>query len=170
MGASIERSGSRRRLRQRVSLFRAPVPALQGLDRYGLVFYTGSFSKVLFPSLRLGYLVVPTDLVDRVAAMKSIANRCAPSLDQAVLTDFLVEEHFGRHVRRMRAVTAELSPSCSRVPHNASVAGWSFHLLRPGCRRRRGWLGTLTASQWPRRLHGEAWKSRQSAAEPSVSR
>lgn len=85
----------------------APVPALQGLDRYGLVFYTGSFSKVLFPSLRLGYLVVPTDLVDRVAAMKSIANRCAPSLDQAVLTDFLVEGHFGRHVRRMRAVYAE---------------------------------------------------------------
>ena len=63
----------------------APVPALQGLDRHGLVLYAGSFSKVLFPSIRLGYLVVPQDLVDRVSALKSVASRFAPLLDQAVL-------------------------------------------------------------------------------------
>ena len=84
-----------------------PVPALQGLDRHGVVLFTGSFSKVLFPSLRLGYLVVPPDLVDRVSAALSITSRHAPLLDQAVLCDFITEGHFGRHLRRMRQVYAE---------------------------------------------------------------
>jgi GntR family transcriptional regulator/MocR family aminotransferase len=84
-----------------------PVPALQGLDRNGLVLFMGTFSKVLFPSLRLGYLVIPPDLVDRIAAAKSISSRHAPVLEQAVLCDFITEGHFGRHVRRMRQVYAE---------------------------------------------------------------
>jgi len=84
-----------------------PVPALQGLDRRGLVLFTGSFSKVLFPSLRLGYLVVPPDLVDCASATLSVTNRHAPLLEQAVLYDFIAEGHFGRHLRRMREVYAE---------------------------------------------------------------
>jgi GntR family transcriptional regulator/MocR family aminotransferase len=84
-----------------------PVPSLQGLDRRGLVMFTGSFNKVLFPSLRLGYLVVPLDLVDCVAATLSVTSRHAPLLEQAVLCDFIVEGHFGRHLRRMREVYAE---------------------------------------------------------------
>jgi GntR family transcriptional regulator/MocR family aminotransferase len=84
-----------------------PVPALQGLDRHGLVLFMGSFSKVLFPSLRLGYLVVPPDLVDSVSAVLSVTRRHAPLLEQAVLCDFIVEGHFGRHLRRMREVYAE---------------------------------------------------------------
>ena len=84
-----------------------PVPAMQGLDRHGVVLFAGSFSKVLFPSIRLGYLVLPSDLVERTAAMKSVANRFAPVLDQAVLCDFMTEGHFGRHVRRMRQAYAE---------------------------------------------------------------
>ncbi len=84
-----------------------PVPALQGLDRAGSVLFAGSFSKVLFPSLRLGYLVIPPDLVDRFAAAKSITTRHTPALDQAVLCDFITEGHFGRHLRRMRGVYAE---------------------------------------------------------------
>ncbi|HSY82123.1 MAG TPA: PLP-dependent aminotransferase family protein, partial [Gemmatimonadaceae bacterium] len=84
-----------------------PVPALQGLDRRGIVLFAGSFSKVLFPSLRLGYLVVPSDLVDVVTATLSITSRHAPLIDQAILADFLVEGHFARHVRRMREVYAE---------------------------------------------------------------
>ena len=84
-----------------------PVPALQGLDQRGLVLFTGSFSKVLFPSLRLGYLVVPPGLVDRVSATISITARHAPLLEQAVLCDFITEGHFGRHLRRMRQVYAE---------------------------------------------------------------
>jgi GntR family transcriptional regulator/MocR family aminotransferase len=84
-----------------------PVPALQGLDRNGLVLFAGSFSKVLFPSLRLGYLVIPLDLVAYLAAAKSVTNRHAPLLEQAVLCDFIIEGHFGRHLRRMREVYAE---------------------------------------------------------------
>jgi GntR family transcriptional regulator/MocR family aminotransferase len=84
-----------------------PVPALQGLDRHGLVLFAGTFSKVLFPSLRLGYLVIPPDLVDRFAAMISVTSRFAPVFEQAVLCDFITEGHFGRHLRRMREVYAE---------------------------------------------------------------
>jgi GntR family transcriptional regulator/MocR family aminotransferase len=84
-----------------------PVPALQGLDHHGLVLFTGSFSKVLFPSLRLGYLVVPPDLVESVSAIISITSRHAPLLEQAVLCDFIADGHFGRHLRRMRQVYAE---------------------------------------------------------------
>ena len=84
-----------------------PVPALQGLDRHGAVLFAGSFSKVLFPALRLGYLVVPPDLVDRVAAIQSIHTRHAPMISQAVVCDFITQGHFARHVRRMREVYAE---------------------------------------------------------------
>jgi GntR family transcriptional regulator/MocR family aminotransferase len=84
-----------------------PVPALQGLDRYGIVLFTGSFSKVLFPSLRLGYLVLPMDLADRVSATLSITRRHAPLMEQAVLCDFITAGHFGRHLRRMRQIYAE---------------------------------------------------------------
>src|SRR5277367_6030249 len=84
-----------------------PVPALQGLDRRGLVLFTGSFSKVLFPSLRLGYLVLPSDLVDRVSATLSITRRHAPLMEQSVLCDFITAGHFGRHLRRMRQIYAE---------------------------------------------------------------
>jgi GntR family transcriptional regulator/MocR family aminotransferase len=84
-----------------------PVPAMQGLDRNGLVLFAGSFSKVLFPSLRLGYLVIPPDVVNYFAAAKSVTSRHAPLLEQAVLCDFITEGHFGRHLRRMRQVYAE---------------------------------------------------------------
>ncbi|HYE85609.1 MAG TPA: PLP-dependent aminotransferase family protein [Vicinamibacterales bacterium] len=85
----------------------APVPALQSLDRHGTVLFTSSFSKVLFPSLRAGVLVVPADLIDRIAAIKSLTSHHAPLLDQAILCDFITEGHFGRHIRRMRGVYAE---------------------------------------------------------------
>jgi GntR family transcriptional regulator/MocR family aminotransferase len=84
-----------------------PVPALQGLDRNGSVLFAGSFSKVLFPSLRLGYVVIPEGLVDYFAAAKSITTRHAQLLDQAVLCDFIADGHFARHLRRMRSVYAE---------------------------------------------------------------
>jgi GntR family transcriptional regulator / MocR family aminotransferase len=84
-----------------------PLPALQGLDRNGTVLFAGTFNKVLFPSLRLGYLVLPPDLVEPVAAVRSLTMRHGPLLDQAVLCDFISEGHFGRHIRRMREVYAE---------------------------------------------------------------
>ena len=84
-----------------------PLPALQGLDRSGCVLYAGTFSKVTFPSLRLGYLVVPTALIDTFAAARHFADFHSPFLEQAVMTDFIVEGHFERHIRRMRAIYHE---------------------------------------------------------------
>jgi GntR family transcriptional regulator/MocR family aminotransferase len=84
-----------------------PVSALQGLDRDGVVVFAGSFSKVLCPSLRVGYLVLPGDLVDPVAAMLSVLTRHTSLLNQAVLARFMTEGHFARHLRRMRDVYAE---------------------------------------------------------------
>jgi GntR family transcriptional regulator / MocR family aminotransferase len=84
-----------------------PIPAMQGLGAAGLVLYAGSFSKVLFPALRLGYVVLPEELVERVAALKSITSRHCPVLEQAVLAEFITEGHFARHVRRMRELYAE---------------------------------------------------------------
>ena len=84
-----------------------PIPALQGLDENGAVVYAGSFSKVLFPALRLGYMVVPSGLTDYCGAILSLTIRHAPLLEQLVLSDFMTEGHFGRHLRRMREVYAE---------------------------------------------------------------
>jgi GntR family transcriptional regulator/MocR family aminotransferase len=84
-----------------------PIPALQGLDRSGLVLFAGSFSAVLFPALRLGYLVVPDSMVDVFAAAGSVSTHHPPLLEQAVLCDFIAEGHFARHVRRMRELYAE---------------------------------------------------------------
>jgi GntR family transcriptional regulator/MocR family aminotransferase len=84
-----------------------PMPALQGLDRAGHVLYAGTFSKTLFPSIRLGYMVVPTDLISIFRSAKAVTNRHAPVLDQAVLCDFIGEGHLGRHLRRMREVYSE---------------------------------------------------------------
>jgi GntR family transcriptional regulator/MocR family aminotransferase len=83
-----------------------PLPALQGLDRAGRVVYVGSFSKVLFPSLRVGYLVVPEGLVDAFIAAQRFGEVHVPALEQAALADFIVDGHLGRHVRRMRALYA----------------------------------------------------------------
>jgi GntR family transcriptional regulator/MocR family aminotransferase len=84
-----------------------PVSALQGLDRDARVLYVGTFSKVLYPALRIGYLVVPPDLVDRFARVRDTLDIFPATLPQAALTDFLVEGHYGRHLRRMRRLYAE---------------------------------------------------------------
>jgi GntR family transcriptional regulator/MocR family aminotransferase len=84
-----------------------PISALQGLDRDARVIYIGTFSKVLFPALRLGYIVIPADLVDRFTAVRDAIDICPSTLYQAVLTDFLGEGHFARHLRRMRMLYRE---------------------------------------------------------------
>lgn len=84
-----------------------PVPAMQGLDRSGVVIFAGSFSAVLFPALRLGYMVVPPEMVDVFAAAESVSTHHPPLLEQAVLCDFIMEGHFARHIRRMRELYAE---------------------------------------------------------------
>lgn len=86
-----------------------PLAALQGLDREGIhnrVLYTGTFSKVLYPGLRLGYVVTPPPLTDAFTKALHLAHRYLSVFDQAVLADFINEGHFARHIRRMRALYA----------------------------------------------------------------
>jgi GntR family transcriptional regulator/MocR family aminotransferase len=84
-----------------------PIPAMQGLDHASKVIFCGSFNKVMFPSLRLGYLVVPRNLIDVFAYTKAMTTRHQSLLDQAVLCDFIEQGHLGRHLRRMRKIYQE---------------------------------------------------------------
>ena len=85
-----------------------PISSLQGLDANSRVIYIGTFSKVLFPSLRLGYLVIPPDLLDHFQNVRWVMDLCPTALYQEVLADFISEGHFARHIRRMRSHYAEL--------------------------------------------------------------
>src|SRR5262245_54210247 len=79
-----------------------PIASLQGLDSENRVIYTGTFSKVLFPSLRIGYLVVPPDLVDAFITGRIMIDLQPATIPQAALADFIEEGHLTRHLRRMR--------------------------------------------------------------------
>lgn len=83
------------------------LPSLQGLDRAGRVIYLGTFSKLLFPSLRLGYAVLPEDLVAPFTAARQLADRQSSGLIQAIMTEFMLQGHFARHLKRMRTLYAE---------------------------------------------------------------
>ena len=84
-----------------------PLTALQGLDGEGRVLYLGTFSRVLFPALRIGYLVLPPELVKAFVAARAAAGWQSAVLEQQVLARFIGEGHFGRHLRRMRALYAQ---------------------------------------------------------------
>ena len=79
-----------------------PLASLQGLDDQGRVLYVGTFSKVLFPSLRLGYVVVPEDLVDAFLAARSFQDAQPPVVVQAALAELIDSGRFVSHIRRMR--------------------------------------------------------------------
>ena len=81
-----------------------PLGALQGMEEHGRVVYVGTFSKVLFPALRVGYVIVPPALWDEFVAAREALDLFSPTLYQLVLADFLAEGHFVRHLRRMRGV------------------------------------------------------------------
>ena len=86
-----------------------PIASLHSLDRSGSVIYVGTFTKMLFNALRIGFIVVPESLVDAFRITRSFVDRHAPTLEQAVLAEFINEGHFGHHVRKMRQVYAERS-------------------------------------------------------------
>jgi GntR family transcriptional regulator/MocR family aminotransferase len=87
--------------------FGHPVAALQSLDSSGCVIYVGTFTKMLFNALRLGFMVLPERLVGAFASTRSFVDRHPPTLDQAILAEFITEGHFGHHIRRMRQTYAE---------------------------------------------------------------
>jgi GntR family transcriptional regulator/MocR family aminotransferase len=84
-----------------------PLRSLHGLDDGNRVIYLGTFSKVMFPALRLAYIIVPEKLADPVAAAMDVAGADAPTLSQLVLTEFIEDGHFVRHIRRMRQLYNE---------------------------------------------------------------
>jgi len=84
-----------------------PLASLQSLAPYGNVIFSGSFSKMLFPSLRMGFLVLPQHLAEAARQARSLLDRFGPPVEQAVLCDFITEGHFGRHLRKMREIYAE---------------------------------------------------------------
>jgi GntR family transcriptional regulator/MocR family aminotransferase len=84
-----------------------PIASLQGTDTDGRVIYVGTFSKVMFPAVRLGYVVVPKDLALAFSTARSAADNFSSTLYQAVMTDFIREGHFARHIRRMRMLYME---------------------------------------------------------------
>jgi len=84
-----------------------PIAALQGLGKHNRVIYVGTFSKLLVPALRIGFLVAPPQLVEAFTAFNGLMNRTPPAFEQLILTDFIEEGHLARHVRRMRMLYLE---------------------------------------------------------------
>ncbi len=84
-----------------------PLPALKSLDDAERVIYAGSFSKTLFPALRLGYMVLPTPLIDIAEKYASLSYQTLPLASQQVVTTFIEEGHFAMHLKKMRELYAE---------------------------------------------------------------
>lgn len=113
-----------------------PLPALASLDRDGRVIYCGTFSKVMFPALRLAYVVVPPALVERFEFDGAIFGSGHPQLSQRIVAEFMEQGHFVRHVQRMRRLYAERSAllrdalqdaTCGRLPVDLPPGG--MHVL-----------------------------------------
>ena len=100
-----------------------PLAPLAALDRQGRVLYVGTFCKIAFPALRLGYLVLPPALAEAFARRRAIDMRHSEIGTQAVMAEFIAAGHFQRHVRRMRAA--------ARARRDALLAHWPQAI--PGC-------------------------------------
>jgi GntR family transcriptional regulator/MocR family aminotransferase len=92
-----------------------PLPALKSLDRNDRVIYSGTFSKVMFPGLRLAYVVAPISAIPRFQAVSYNLNAGCPYLFQASVADFIAEGHFSRHLKKMRSLYAERRATTKRV-------------------------------------------------------
>jgi GntR family transcriptional regulator/MocR family aminotransferase len=84
-----------------------PLPSLQGIDTAGRVIYAGTVSKILCPSLRLGYIVAPEHLVDAFVKIRSAMDQHSSPIEQATLARFITEGFFLSHIKRMRKIYAE---------------------------------------------------------------
>ena len=153
-----------------------PLPSLKSLDTQGRVIYAGTFSKVMFPALRCGYLVVPESLVEKIEAYCPLRICGTPPLIQNSITEFIEQGHFYRHLKRMRqlyaerrgfleqALTATFSPDILRVNQQAGgiqlCATLSPHLDDAAIARaaREQGLAIQALSDWQvlRRERGDA--------------
>ena len=123
-----------------------PVAALQTLDSSGCVIYVGTFTKMLFNALRLGFMVLPERIVENFASARTLVDLHPPTLDQAILAEFITEGHFGHHLRRMRQTYAERIEVLKRVAdkHLDGV----LDVVHAGAGiRTLGWLKTWKSDQ-----------------------
>lgn len=124
--------------------------ALHSLDRGGSVIYSNSLDSLLFPSLRLGFLVLPPAFVEPAAAALSITQRYQPSAEQAVLADFIVQGHLDEHLQRMRELYAQRHDTLVQAAR-ADLGGLMQISNSPPGRRVIGWLS-------PDLDEAEAWR------------
>ncbi|WP_020206931.1 PLP-dependent aminotransferase family protein [Cupriavidus sp. WS] len=150
-----------------------PLPALKSLDRDERVLYAGTFSKVLFPGIRLAYLVVPPTQVERFERISQVFAGGSPQLTQAIVTAFIREGHFARHIQRMRKLYAERRDAATaglesvlgkQARIDAQPGGMHLILRLRGQRSDR----RLAASMREHGLYGEAL-SRWTTAGDGVS-
>ena len=144
-----------------------PIPSLQGIDTDARVIYIGTFSKVLFASLRLGYIVIPSDLVERFMAVRFAMDIFPSYLYQEVLTDFMGDGHFARHIRRMRVLYSQRRTALvdsirevfgERLKMHGAEAGMHLAVTLPEgvqdvelatrAAKQRLWLLPLSPSHW----------------------
>ncbi|MGH9476698.1 MAG: PLP-dependent aminotransferase family protein [Terriglobales bacterium] len=123
-----------------------PVESLQGLDPNRRVLYIGTFSKVMYPSLRLGYLVLPPNLVNLFTAARQTADICSSLLYQLAMADFITAGHFARHIQRMRRLYAARQAALAARLHNQLGPAWTLHGEGAGMH-----LTIATASRCPDR-------------------
>ncbi|MFQ6200766.1 PLP-dependent aminotransferase family protein, partial [Streptomyces sp. NPDC000405] len=141
-----------------------PLAALKAIDPYHRVIYVGTFSKTMFPGLRLGYVIAPKDLTDAFAAAHLSTDVHPQLLDQAVMADFLAEGHYARHVRRMRSlygqrlrtliteVERELDVLCTDTPDGGlHLVAWLPDHLSDSVVSERALSAGIHA--WPLSLH-----------------
>lgn len=109
-----------------------PLPALKSIDRDERVLYAGSFSKVLYPGLRLGYLIVPEKLTAAFARANLLHNSGASTLEQRVVATFIMEGHFARHIKRMRNLYAARRQALAAALHHVFGDGVEVDLAPGG--------------------------------------
>jgi GntR family transcriptional regulator / MocR family aminotransferase len=108
------------------------VPCLHGLDADGRVIYIGSFSKTLYPSLRLGFVIIPADMREQFLGARQSLDHHPPTLDQAVLADFMIGGHLERHLRRMRAAYRERLEAVTDAAARYCAGAISIRPVRTG--------------------------------------